>query len=53
VAEGVETSDQLQCLRDEGCVEVQGFLFGRPAPSAADEARIAILDQEWRSQNVA
>jgi EAL domain-containing protein (putative c-di-GMP-specific phosphodiesterase class I) len=32
VAEGVETPRQLQWLRVEGCVEVQGFLFGRAMP---------------------
>jgi EAL domain-containing protein (putative c-di-GMP-specific phosphodiesterase class I) len=31
-AEGVETEDQLQALRQEGCTQVQGYLFGRPAP---------------------
>jgi len=33
-AEGVETAEQLDCLRREGCTEVQGFLIGRPRPSA-------------------
>ncbi|MGY2052235.1 putative bifunctional diguanylate cyclase/phosphodiesterase [Methylobacterium sp. JK268] len=33
VAEGVETADQLACLRDRGCDEVQGYLFSRPLPS--------------------
>ena len=33
-AEGVETNDQLELLRREGCVEVQGFLFSAPVPSA-------------------
>ena len=32
VAEGVETSDQLDFLRAEDCNEVQGFLVGRPFP---------------------
>jgi predicted signal transduction protein with EAL and GGDEF domain len=32
-AEGVETTDQLELLRQEGCVEVQGFLFSAPVPS--------------------
>ncbi|WP_245516703.1 EAL domain-containing protein [Methylobacterium segetis] len=33
-AEGVETVDQLQRLRDEGCDEVQGYLISRPVPGA-------------------
>ncbi len=31
VAEGVETTEQLQWLRDRGCDLLQGFLLGRPA----------------------
>lgn len=31
-AEGVETEDQLEKLRAEGCTEVQGYLFGAPKP---------------------
>ena len=31
-AEGVETQDQLQLLRAEGCTEVQGYLFSPPRP---------------------
>ena len=33
-AEGVETEDELRCLRAEGCHEAQGFLFSRPRPNA-------------------
>lgn len=36
VAEGVETQAQLNRIREEGCTEVQGYLFGRPAPSDHD-----------------
>jgi diguanylate cyclase (GGDEF)-like protein/PAS domain S-box-containing protein len=32
VAEGVETTEQLELLRDCGCRYVQGYLLGRPAP---------------------
>ena len=33
-AEGVETPEQLERLRAEGCGEVQGWLIGRPVDSA-------------------
>ncbi len=35
VAEGVETEEQLQFVASEGCVQVQGYLFGRPAIAPA------------------
>jgi EAL domain-containing protein (putative c-di-GMP-specific phosphodiesterase class I) len=34
VAEGIETSEQLQTLHRLGCTRGQGFLFGQPVPSA-------------------
>lgn len=33
VAEGVESREQLVCLRDEGCREAQGFLFSQAVES--------------------
>ncbi len=32
-AEGVETAEQWNALRAEGCNQVQGFLFSKPRPS--------------------
>jgi diguanylate cyclase (GGDEF)-like protein len=33
-AEGVETKEQLDMLRAEGCSQVQGFLFSHPRPAS-------------------
>lgn len=46
VAEGVETTEQLDLLLREGCAELQGFLIGRPQTSetiACDVSRSAAL----------
>jgi len=43
-AKGVETPDQLVCLKLSGCDEVQGFFFSR-ALSAADVRRYLISPQ--------
>jgi diguanylate cyclase (GGDEF)-like protein/PAS domain S-box-containing protein len=32
VAEGVETEEQSRLLRQMGCIEFQGFLYGKPVP---------------------
>jgi EAL domain-containing protein (putative c-di-GMP-specific phosphodiesterase class I) len=34
VAEGIQTRDQLEFLRDRQCPEGQGFYFGPPVPAA-------------------
>lgn len=45
-AEGVETMEQANFLRSHGCIEVQGFHFSKPLPSA--EISELMDDQDWR-----
>lgn len=45
VAEGVETREQLDFLRDEGCDVVQGWYFARPLPLAELEQRLRDEDR--------
>ncbi len=40
IAEGVETEDHVQFLREEGCEEMQGYLIGKPI--SAEDVRIQI-----------
>ena len=47
VAEGVETVEQLEAVRREGCNEVQGFLFSKPLPAA--EARAFVANRAARA----
>ncbi|HEV7255903.1 MAG TPA: EAL domain-containing protein [Mesorhizobium sp.] len=44
-AEGVETQEQFDRLRKEGCTEVQGYLFSRPRPAREIPAMLADADR--------
>ena len=48
-AEGVETEEQLDILRAEGCVQVQGYLFSRPKPVAEIPAMLRRLQPRVRA----
>jgi EAL domain-containing protein (putative c-di-GMP-specific phosphodiesterase class I) len=50
LAEGVETLEQLNGLRAEGCTEVQGYFFSRPRPANEVPAMIERL-QKIRDEN--
>lgn len=39
IAEGIETEEELECLKRVGCDQVQGYLFGRPV-SASELAHL-------------
>ena len=40
VAEGVESTFQLEALKTLGCDDAQGFLLGRPLPADAFAAQL-------------
>jgi diguanylate cyclase (GGDEF)-like protein/PAS domain S-box-containing protein len=48
VAEGIETKEQLECVRAEGCDEAQGFYVGRPV--TASEVTTLLARQRPRRQ---
>jgi EAL domain-containing protein (putative c-di-GMP-specific phosphodiesterase class I) len=50
VAEGVETSEQLEFLKDAGCREVQGFYFSYPA---AVEELLSLVSTPERPVSIA
>jgi diguanylate cyclase (GGDEF)-like protein len=47
LAEGIETAEQLESVRDIGCDLAQGYYFGKPAPAEtiAEYLAPAVLDE--------
>ena len=41
-AEGIETQEELDHLKREGCTEGQGYLFGKPQPAKDVHALLAM-----------
>jgi diguanylate cyclase (GGDEF)-like protein/PAS domain S-box-containing protein len=48
-AEGVETKEQLDILKAEGCMQVQGYLFSRPKPAVEIPALLRQLEPRIRA----
>jgi diguanylate cyclase (GGDEF)-like protein len=46
-AEGIETMEQLEAVRSEGCGEVQGYYFSRPMPGTEIERQYL---SAWRAR---
>jgi diguanylate cyclase (GGDEF)-like protein len=42
IAEGVETEEQRRILLDKGCMQYQGYLFGKPVPIKQFEALLKL-----------
>jgi diguanylate cyclase (GGDEF)-like protein len=54
LAEGVETDEHVNFLRDEGCVQVQGYFYGKPVPRTEIEAIVnAAVDRRPDQAKVA
>lgn len=54
LAEGVETDEHVNFLREEGCVQVQGYFYGKPVPRTEIEAIVnAVVDRRPDQAKVA
>lgn len=52
VAEGVETFEKLEILKQMGCDQVQGYLLGRPVPADVFEQNLLIKIIEGKSEKI-
>jgi EAL domain-containing protein (putative c-di-GMP-specific phosphodiesterase class I) len=48
-AEGVETEQQLDILRSDGCMQAQGYLFSRPKPASEIPAMLQQIRPRYRA----
>ena len=51
-AEGVETQDQFEYLKKQGCDEIQGYYFSRPLPVAAMTEFLETNQEKVRLESV-
>ena len=47
IAEGIETAEQCRLLQEEGCQEMQGYLFGRPRPASDLAQMLMRVPLDW------
>jgi diguanylate cyclase (GGDEF)-like protein len=47
IAEGLETPQQLDRLRELGCDHAQGYLFARPAPTTEAQTRYSVHGSDY------
>jgi diguanylate cyclase (GGDEF)-like protein/PAS domain S-box-containing protein len=52
LAEGVETEEQLTTLMAANCMEIQGYLIGRPQPLADTHATVRNIPDLLRRMNI-
>lgn len=52
LAEGVETEEQFEFLRNIGCEKVQGYLFGKPMPFEECLKYVAEAGMTWEPPNL-
>jgi diguanylate cyclase (GGDEF)-like protein len=52
-AEGVETTEQFEMVKAEGCTEIQGFLFSHPLPASEIDKLLASRKIKRAGQNAA
>lgn len=49
VAEGIETTDQRDCLQQLGCQYIQGFLLAKPMPAGIVTLHLSETQPDWNS----
>jgi diguanylate cyclase (GGDEF)-like protein len=46
LAEGIETEEELDAVRSDGCAHAQGYLFGKPIPAADIPRAVALFSKD-------